>query len=257
MSAHQHLTRWADPVARLQRAFESDEFTLFAQPILAFAGPERYPMAEALVRLREEQKTLLPPNEFLPALEHFGMLPQLDRWVVSNALRVLAGGGRIKALTVNVSGQTLDDADFPAFVKEHLSACRLSSESLLFEIDESDTLKRLDAAVRFADAYHQLGGRVIVDAFGRRSVSFAAIRALRADFVKVDGSIVRKLLSSALAGAKMQAIVRMSATIGYAVVADFVEGEDILARARDLGAGFAQGLGVRVPLPIATLARDG
>src|SRR4051812_5681545 len=105
------LAGWSDPAHRLQDALERDEFELYCQPILQFAG-EGYPMAEVLVRLREEERALLPPGEFLPVFEHYRMLPQLDRWVVRHTVKRLAQGSRIACFTVNLSGQTLEDSDF-------------------------------------------------------------------------------------------------------------------------------------------------
>jgi len=252
------LAGWPRPGGRLRQAIEKDEFALFCQPILALSpaatGSERYPMAEVLVRMREEEQALLPPGEFLPVFEHYRMMPQLDRWVVRNTVRRLAAGSRIKRFTINLHGQTLEDTEFPRFVAGQLASNRVAAEALLFEIDESDTLARLNAAAGFAAAYHAQGGRVLIDGFGRRSVSFAAIKTIGADFVKVDGSIVRKLLTSEVARTKMTAILRIGKALGYAVVAEFVEEQDILLRLKALDVPFAQGFGVYQPHPIEALA---
>lgn len=253
---HAELAGFAQPAARLRQAIDKDEFALYCQPILALApglsGAERYPMAEVLVRMREEEQALLPPGEFLPVFEHYRMMPLLDRWVVRGVARRLAAGSRIRRFTVNLHGQTLEDEDFPRFVAAQLSLHRLSAEALLFEIDEADTLLRLNAAAGFAAACHAQGGRVLVDGFGRRSVSFAAIKELRADFVKVDGAIVRKLMASETARTKMGAILRVGQALGYAVVAEFVEEQDVLTRLKALGVPYAQGFGIVQPQPIDT-----
>src|SRR5690349_12276256 len=109
------LAGWSDPVDRLRAALEKDEFQLYCQPILALREEGRYPLAEVLVRLREEERALIPPGEFLPVFEHFRMMPQLDRWVVRHTAKCLAGGGRAGGFTINVSAQTLEDAEFPRF----------------------------------------------------------------------------------------------------------------------------------------------
>jgi EAL domain-containing protein (putative c-di-GMP-specific phosphodiesterase class I) len=110
------LAGWSDPVTRLRDALKNNEFELYCQPIVALAGTQRHPMAEVLVRMREEERALLPPGEFLPAFEHYGMMPQLDRWVVFHAVQRLAQGSRIPRFSVNVSGPTLQDADFLPYV---------------------------------------------------------------------------------------------------------------------------------------------
>lgn len=151
------LAGWADPVARMRHAIEKDEFELYCQPILSLAGEAVYPMGEILVRMREEERALMPPGEFLPVMEHFRMMPQLDRWVVRTAVKHLAAGSRIGRFTVNLSGQTLEDLDFVRFVAAQLSSNHVSPDALAFEIDESDTLVRLGAALQLATAYHALG----------------------------------------------------------------------------------------------------
>ena len=249
------LTGWSDPVARLRDALKKNEFELYCQPILALSGKERYPLAEVLVRMQAEERALLPPGEFLPVFEHYGMMPHLDRWVVLHAAQALGRGVRLPRLTVNVSGQTLEDAQFLPHVAETLKKHRTESAALLFEIDESDVLARLDAATRFANGAKALGCGVLIDGFGRRSVSFSPLKVLRADFVKVDGSIVRKLATSELARTKLNAVVRVAEALRIETVAECVEEQAILARLKTLGVSHAQGFGLHKPQPIATFSR--
>jgi EAL domain-containing protein (putative c-di-GMP-specific phosphodiesterase class I) len=249
------LAGWADPVQRLRTAIDKNEFELYCQPILGLQGGERYPLAEVLVRLREEERALVPPGEFLPVFEHFRMMPQLDRWVVRHTVRRLAKGSRIPRFTVNLHGQTLEDAEFPRFVAAQLASHQVASERLLFEIDESDALLRLGAAAQFAAAYRALGGALLVDGFGRRSVSFMPIKELAVQYVKVDGSITRKLLTSDVARTKMNAILRVSEALKFSIVAECVEEQDVLVRLKALGCGYAQGFGIYQPHPIDSLAR--
>jgi EAL domain-containing protein (putative c-di-GMP-specific phosphodiesterase class I) len=248
------LAGWSDPVDRLRAALEKDEFQLYCQPIVALREEGAIPMAEVLVRLREEERALVPPGEFLPVFEHFRMMPQLDRWVVRHTAKCLAAGPQAARFTINVSTQTLEDPEFPRFVAAQLAAGKVSGEGLGFEIDEGDALERPAAARRFADACRAIGVRVLLDGFGRRSVSFAPIKELGVQFVKVDGAIIRKLLSSEVAQSKLNAIVRVSEALGYSVVAECVEEEDVLARLRALGVAYAQGFGVHPPRPMDPLA---
>jgi EAL domain-containing protein (putative c-di-GMP-specific phosphodiesterase class I) len=130
----------------------------------------------------------------------------------------------------------------------------VADAGLLFEIDESDVLGRLDAAARFANAAKALGCGLLIDGFGRRSVSFTPLKVLRVDFVKVDGSIVRKLATSDVARTKLNAILRVAEAIGIGVVAECVESQEVLARLRSLGVSHAQGFGIYQPHPIDSLA---
>jgi len=248
------LAGWTDPVQRLRGAIENNEFELYCQPILQFAGDERYPMAEVLVRLREEERALLPPGEFLPVFEHFRMMPHLDRWVVRHTVKRLAQGSRIARFTVNLSGQTIEDPEFGRFVAAQLASNQVAPSRLLFEIDEGDTLARLEAAELFASQMKAVGTPLLIDGFGRRAVSFTPVKALGVQFVKVDGRITRKVLASEGARGKLNAILRVGERLGFGVVAECVEDQDILLRLKAMGVGYAQGFGIYQPHPIDTLA---
>jgi EAL domain-containing protein (putative c-di-GMP-specific phosphodiesterase class I) len=248
------LAGWANPVQRLKDAIENNEFELYCQPILQFVGSERYPMAEVLVRLREEERALVPPGEFLPVFEHYRMMPYLDRWVVRHTVKRLAQGSRIARFTVNVAGQTLEDMEFPRFVTGQLAANQVAGSRLLFEIEEADTLARPESVERFAATMKPLGTPLLVDGFGSRAVSFTPLKALGAQFVKVDGRITRKVISNESARNKLNAILRVGERLGFAVVAECVEDEDVLARLQAMGVGYAQGFGIHQPHPIDAFA---
>ena len=249
------LAGWPEPLLRLREALEKNEFALYCQPIVALAGrKDDFPMGEVLVRMREEERSLLPPGDFLPVFEHYLMMPQLDRWVLRHAVRALVRGSRIPRLSINVSGQTLRDGGFPAFAAAELRAARLAMNAVVFELDETDVLARPEAAAAFSAAVRAYGGSVLIDGFCRRAVSFAPFNALRPEYVKVDGSVIRKLLSSESAQTKLRAVVRVAHTLGMGVVAECVESEDVRARLKDFEVGFAQGFGVVQPRPIESFS---
>jgi EAL domain-containing protein (putative c-di-GMP-specific phosphodiesterase class I) len=238
--------------SRLRHALDNDEFALFCQPILALSGTTRYPMAEVLIRLREEETAMLPPGEFLPVFEHYKMMPQLDRWVVRQVVRRLAKGSRVPWFTINVSSQTIEDGEFPAFFAAEMKAA--APRSVLFEINESDLIARPQAVARFVAAIKSGGGGAVMDSFGRKSVSFGPLKALAPDFVKVDGAIIRKLLKSEVARTKLSAVMRVGQALPFGVIAECVEEQDVLLRLKAMGVGFAQGFGVHQPQPIDAIA---
>jgi EAL domain-containing protein (putative c-di-GMP-specific phosphodiesterase class I) len=204
--------------------------------------------------MREEESALLPPGEFLPVFEHYRMMPQLDRWVVRSTARRLASGSKVPRFTVNVSRQTLDDEDFPMFVRDEIRNARIPAAALMFEIDEPDALASPQSAARFAGDMKAVGCGLLIDGFGRRAASFAPLKTLRVDFIKVDGSLTRRILSSETAGNKLKAMVRVSDATGIGVVAECVEEQDILVRVKALGVGYVQGFGVYRPHPIDSIA---
>jgi EAL domain-containing protein (putative c-di-GMP-specific phosphodiesterase class I) len=249
------LLGWDQPATRLREALEYDHFRLYAQPILTLAEPGGLAMAEVLVRLREEEARMLPPGDFLPAFEHYGMMAELDRWVVRNALRKLGEGGPVRRLNINVSAQTIEETGFAPFVAVQLRLASLDPAALVIEIDENDALDRRAAAERFAAEMKGIGCQLLIDGFARRSVSFEPLKALLVDYVKVDGTVVRNILRSGSAAAKMKAILRVGEVTGVGVIAECVEDEKVLAALTQLKAGYVQGFGVGKPVPIDELFR--
>lgn len=250
------LASWREPRERLREALAKDELALHCQPIAALNGETKFPMAEVLVRLRAEEKALLPPGEFLPVFEEYGLMPELDRWVVRHVIGHIARGSRIPRFSINVSSQTVEDAAFPKAVALELVAGGVPGTALHFEVSEADTIARLDAATRFATAIRTVGCGVMVSGFGRRTATFLPLKTLRPDYVKVDGVIVRKLLSAPAAEAKLKAILRVGEVMGFQVIAEMVEDQDILTRLKALGVGFAQGFGIQQPYPIEHMAGE-
>ncbi|MGA7985171.1 MAG: EAL domain-containing protein [Burkholderiales bacterium] len=244
-------TGWADPAKRLRDALTNNELQLYIQPI-AKLGENRFVMAEVLVRLREEEKKMLPPGEFLPVFEQYGMMPDLDRWVVSQIVRRIArhAPGGFHQFSINVAGKTLLDPGFPEHVSRTLREFGVPAQALCFEIDEIDVLGRLEAAAQFGVKVRSLGCQVAIDGFGRRSASFAPLKSLQIDYLKVDGSITRNILSGDTALNKLRTIVRVAEAIKVGVIAEFVEETEILVRLFALGVGYAQGFGIARPTPV-------
>lgn len=249
------LSGWDDPLGSLQRALDQDELQLYCQPIRALQTAEQsFPMAEVLVRLREEEDAMLPPGDFLPVFEHYRMMCDLDCWVVRKTVGWMAEArpGSIRSYCVNVSSQSLGDDRLLECMSREFARTGVSAQHLCIEIDEADTLQRAEAAARFATASHALGCKVVIDGFAQRSVSFAALKTLQPDFVKVDGAIVRKIQSSTVAQLKLKAIVRVGAVTGIGIIAECVEEQHVIEQLKDLSVGYAQGFGIALPQPIAT-----
>ena len=248
------LAGWDDPPARLRAALAKNELTLYCQPIRSLRGGETHPIAEVLVRLREEESAMLPPGEFLPVFEHYRMMPELDRWVVRAVLSRLARGSKVPRFSINVSGQTLEDPEFPKFVAGELMAARVAPASILFEVDEGDLLGRPAAVAGFAAAVKTIGIGLMADGFGRRAASFAPLKPLAPHFIKIDGSVTRRVLASDAATRKLQAIVKVAEALQVGTVAVCVEEQDVLIRLKALGVGHVQGFGVFRPHPIDAIA---
>jgi EAL domain-containing protein (putative c-di-GMP-specific phosphodiesterase class I) len=243
-----------DPVAHLRHALADDAFELYCQPIAALGGlVKAYPMGEILIRLREEEQAMLPPGEFLPVLEHYGLMPQLDRWVLREALRRLAVGSRIARLSLNLSAQTLADPGFPGFIAEQLAASRVPGNCVLFEVEEHDAMAVPDCVARFAAVAGSLGAGMVIDGFGRTPDALQLlvyVPCVRA--VKLHGSLTRQLLADARPSRLLEKYLRETASRGIMAVAESVEESASLPRLRSLGIRYAQGFGVYKPQPLAS-----
>ena len=240
---------WEEPVERLVQALEQDEFELYAQRIIALDKPKAAPMAEVLLRMRQEEEMLLPPGSFLPVFERCGMMPELDRWVMRRAIARLARGSRVPSLSLNISGQTLSDADFPPAVAAELSRHRVPPASIAFEVLEEDALALPNSVEQFANAARSIGCRLTIDGLGHSPVWLAPVQALKPNYVKVDRVVIRNL-NSQLARGKLDRIVRVGKQLGIGVIGECVESDEVLATLRAAGVGFAQGYGIHVPAPI-------
>jgi len=184
------------------------------------------------------------------------LMPQLDRWIVRHALKRLAQGVAIPRLSINLSGQTIVDAEFPAFVAAQIRESGVAPDAIVFEIDETDVIERIQAVAAFSAAVKPQGCRLLFDGFGRRSISFAPLKSLRFDYVKVDGAIVRQIRRSAVAAAKMNAVGRVGETIGVGVIAECIEDPETLAAVKATGTHYAQGFGIALPQPVASISRS-
>lgn len=246
------LTSLTNPAQRLRQALAQNEFQLYCQPILALRSSEGYPMAEILIRMREEERAHLPPGDFLPVFEHYKLLPELDRWVVSRVIEHLARGSQAPRFTVNVSAQTLQEPKFAAHVGDELRKAEIAPSSLLFEIDETDLHDRLELAARFAHEMKTAGCGVLIDGFGHREIKFELLKALPLDYVKIDGSIVRSILTSEAARTKLHAMTLVAEALNIGLIAECVEEQPILAELKALNVSHAQGFGVHQPHPLDT-----
>jgi EAL domain-containing protein (putative c-di-GMP-specific phosphodiesterase class I) len=241
---------WSDPVAHLRQALAEDAFTLYCQPIGAITRPMTFPMGEVLVRLHEEEKSMRPPGEFLPVLEHYGMMPELDRWVVRQVLRRLAGGCRIGRLCINLSAQTLADRTFPTYFADELLAADVAGDNVLFEIEESDALALPDCTARFAATIGSLGSDIVIESFGRAANSASLLTVPCVRYVKLHGSLTRRLVAGGVPMPDIDDLLRAVLDAGVEVVADFMEEPDAARRLKALQISYVQGFGVYQPHPL-------
>lgn len=235
-------------VARLNRALEEDRFELLCQRIEPLNGYSR-PHHEFLLRLLDADGQRILPGAFIPAAERYGLMPLLDRWVVRTALRWLAQRptGDTATWFVNLSGSTIGDEQFAEFVMQELRRQPLPPERLGFEITETAVIANLKSAVHFIREVKALGCRVALDDFGAGLSSFSYLKAIPADYLKIDGSFIKDMLTDPMNLAIVDVVNYIGHVAGLQTVAEFVESDAIRARLTDIGVDYAQGYGIHRP----------
>jgi EAL domain-containing protein (putative c-di-GMP-specific phosphodiesterase class I) len=183
------------------------------------------------------------------------MMPEFDQWVLRHVALAISSGSIVRRYGVNVSSQTLAEAGFATEAAAVLARAEVDPACIVFEIDEADFLAHPESAERFAAAAKAIGCKLLLDGFGRRSVSFSALKTLGVDYIKVDGVIVRKLGTSEVARSKLSAIARVGEVVGVTVIAECVEDRETISRLVSAGVRHAQGFGIRPPEPIDKFLR--
>jgi EAL domain-containing protein (putative c-di-GMP-specific phosphodiesterase class I)/PAS domain-containing protein len=258
-SLTEELTGWGNPRERIRQAIQSDGFDLYVQDIVALrADTASKLMQELLIRMRDEEQNLVPPGTFLPIAERFGMMPDIDRFVVRKAIAARAAAARLSAdaadfplLCINLARASIEDRSFPEFVVRALEQNRISGQALCFEIADSDAIACLPEASRFAHELKPLGCRFTLDGFGRSGIGFDHVKSLPLDFLKIDGSIILQIVRVPEALAKVRAIQRVCKVIGIRTIAEMVESEDSRERLRAVEVDYAQGFGIAKPRPFS------
>ena len=242
----------------IRMAIENGEFSLYCQlitPLLANSGGDGH--YEILVRLNEEEGSMLPPGTFFPLAEKHGLMPYLDRWVVQHVTEWVAhqnprAGGRENSMYfINVSGATIADPGFPEFLQLTLLEYGVAGSALCFEISDSELSLNTAEVAEFARQVRQCGCRVALSGFGRDRVLFDLIRGFQVEFLKIDGRVVLDILRDPEKLAKVTAINQVAKKIGVQTIAEMVESEEIIAKLREIGIDFAQGFGISRPRPLA------
>ncbi len=244
-------------LARLTQAVDEGHFALYAQPIvpLAHGGPTR-PRCEILLRLPDGHGGVETPASFLPHAERYRLTPAIDRWVVRQTVALVGQWHRdhpdceLPLCSINLSASSLDDTSLVPALRQYLAQYQLPPQALCFEIDEAAALGNFSQLVRLVSEIRSAGCGVGLDDFGQGLSSFAHLKALAPDFVKIGGHYVRGV-EDPVYGTLVSTVNRIGRIMGITTIADEVETEPVLHALRALGVGYAQGQAVAPPTPLA------
>ena len=241
--------RW---VTRIQTALEENRFELARQPIVPlFTRSEPDTHYELLLRMRDEEGSIVAPEAFLPAAERYNLSVRLDRWVIREAFRLLtqdpAHLQKLFLCSINLSGVSLADEDFLIFVTTELASTGIPPAKVCFEITETAAIANLSGAMRFIEVLRRIGCRFALDDFGSGLSSFAYLKSLPVDFLKIDGVFVKDIVHDPIDRELVRSINEIGHVMGKQTIAEFVESEEILAALGELGVDYAQGFELGKP----------
>ena len=248
-------------VARINKAFEENRFRLYYQKIVPIdSGSENSNHYEVLLRMIDESGNLVSPMAFIPAAERYNLMPTIDRWVISTLFAAQAEHLRATShlynpnqymYAINLSGASINDEHFIDFLHQQFLLHQIPPEIICFEITETVAIVNLNKATKFIHSLKKIGCRFALDDFGSGMSSFAYLKTLPVDYLKIDGGFVKDIVGDRIAGAMVEAINRIGQVMGIKTIAEFVENDDILEKVKILGVNYAQGYGIAKPQPFA------
>jgi diguanylate cyclase (GGDEF)-like protein/PAS domain S-box-containing protein len=235
-------------VSRIHVALEEQRFVLYIQRMERLV-PDGELHCELLIRMRGEDGTLYPPGFFLPAAERYHLMPKIDRWVVGEALAIMArkGASFPYVCAINLAGHTLSEEGFSDYVIDQITQHGVDAKRICFEITETSVIANLNKARQFMQALREIGCRFSLDDFGSGLSSFAYLKNLDVDFLKIDGMFVKAIVNNKVDRAMVESINNVGHVMGLHTIAEFAENDEIINMLREIGVDYAQGYGVAKP----------
>jgi EAL domain-containing protein (putative c-di-GMP-specific phosphodiesterase class I) len=256
LARHRGELSW---INRLQDALQNNRFELYAQRIAPVqpkhaAGGVHF---ELLLRLADGSGASLSPGAFMPAAERYQLAVRIDRWVIDQVFALLSEQTpKLTALalcSINLSGQSVSDAQFQTYLLKRLDTLGGLCEKICVEITETAAVTHLTEVARVIKTLKTRGCRFALDDFGSGLSSFAYLKNLPVDFLKIDGVFVKDIAADPIDLAMVRSINEIAQLLGKRTIAEYVENDAILQRLRELGIDYAQGYGIARPQPLQQL----
>lgn len=236
-------------VSRIKDALDGEKFVLYQQKMcLLHSGNGEEPHSEFLVRMLNSDGSIILPGAFIPAAERYGLMMDLDRWVVKAAIDHLSQNRESRGVHfINLSGASLSDDGIFSFIKQEIAQSNIRPESLCFEITETAAIANLSNAVKFINEIRNIGCKFALDDFGAGLSSFSYLKTIPVDYLKIDGAFVRDINEDPMNYAIVRAINEIGHTAGLHTVAEYVENEETLRMLKEIGVDLAQGYCIERP----------
>jgi diguanylate cyclase (GGDEF)-like protein len=240
--------------SQISEAISKERFVLYKQPIVSIAGNERkLHHYEILIRMLDEDNSIIPPNDFIPAAEQFGLMQLVDRYVISKVveyIKINRQKDRTFSFAINLSGASIIDEVFSVFLDDIVRRENILPSDIHFEITETAAISNLGIARKFIDHFHQLGFSFALDDFGSGMSSFGYLKNLPLDYIKIDGQFIKEIIGNETDFAMVSSINYLGHMMGLKCIAEFVENDEIMSILDKIGVDYAQGYGIERPTPL-------
>ncbi len=251
LQSTQSVMEWT---ARIHRALDENRFVLYGQEIRPSGCSDTHDRhCEILLRLQDTDGHLYSPGSFMPAAERYGLMRSIDRWVIQNTFAWLQSGGlrtAIQRYSINLSGQSLGSGELLPFIQRMTQQYAIPLERICFEITESAAIANLQHANNLISELHAAGCAFALDDFGNGMSSFAYLKNLPVDYLKIDGIFVKDMVNDPVDAAMVRSINEIGKLMGKQTVAEFVENGAILDMLCDIGIDYVQGYFIGMPHPL-------
>lgn len=240
-------------ISRLTHALERDQFVLYGQPIAENDAAGNIAKVEILLRLRDQEGSIISPADFIPAAEKYNLMPAIDRWVIRRVLQLLPSrqeGGSSRPVAINLSGSSVADESLLDFIIEELEQSGADPTLITLEITETAAIENLSRATEFISRLKKEGISFALDDFGNGFSSFAYLKTLPVDFLKIDGSFVKDMTEDPIDHALVEAVNNIGHTMGLETVAEYVKDAKTLTALQALKVDYVQGFELYKPAPL-------
>jgi EAL domain-containing protein (putative c-di-GMP-specific phosphodiesterase class I) len=209
----------------------------------------------------DDQGEIIYPNQFLPAAEHFHLMPDLDRWVIQSSVDLLLAHLKYQKATpckvaINLSGQTICEEGFQDYICNQMRRLGEQCRFVSFEITESAAVANLNQAGKLIEVLKEEGCKFALDDFGTGLSSFGYLKNLEVDYLKIDGSFVRAMVDDPVAKTMVSAINQVGQAMGLLTIAEYAENPQILEQLKAIGVDYAQGYALSKPMPFQQLLHE-
>lgn len=243
-------------VSRIAQTLEDERLRLFCQPIIPISRVDNILHYEILLRQITPEGKIVPPMAFIPAAERFGLMNAIDRWVISNSFMAYKKltehhtQGQRYVFSINLSGISLSDTSLLAFITDEFTLHGIPPTNICFEITETAAITNLGNTLQLMKSLKAIGCKFLLDDFGSGMSSFAYLKNLPVDYIKIDGAFVKDIVTNPIDLAMVQSVHSVAEAMQIRTIAEFVESAEIVRLLKEVGVDYGQGMFLGEPIAI-------